>query len=80
MVMLQVKNLPEDLHAALHERARSEGVTMSAYVTRLLSVDLQRPTLREWLEEQEATDGPVRPIDVVGAVAAARSDYDADDS
>ena len=80
MVMLQVKNLAEDLHAALLERARSEGDTMSAYVTRLLRVDLQRPTLRVWREEQEATDGPVRPIDVVGAVEAARADYDADGS
>lgn len=76
MSMLQVKNLPEDLHAALAARARAEGVTMSAYVTRLLSVDLQRPTVREWVLEQQADDGPARSIDVVGALEAARSDYD----
>ena len=61
MVMLQVKNLPEALHAALVDRAKAEGVTMSTYVTRLLRVDLQRPTLREWVLEQEATDDAPRP-------------------
>lgn len=76
MVMLQVKNLPDDLHAALAERARREGMTMSAYVTRVLRTDLARPTVREWILEQEATDGPPRPIDVTAALDAARADYD----
>lgn len=72
-----MKNLPEALHAALVDRAKAEGVTMSTYVTRLLRVDLQRPTLREWVLEQEATDDAPRPIDVVGALDDARADYDA---
>ena len=76
VVMLQVKNLPEDLHAALADRAKAEGVTMSAYVTRLLRVDLQRPTLREWILEQQESDGAPRSIDVVGALEDARADYD----
>ncbi|WP_109471144.1 FitA-like ribbon-helix-helix domain-containing protein [Ornithinimicrobium cavernae] len=76
MGMLQVKNLPDDLHAALAERARSEGVTMSAYVIRLLRIDLHRPTMREWLLEQRATQADVRPIDVLSAVDDAREDYD----
>lgn len=36
----QVKNLPDDLHAALAARAKSEGVTMSDYVTRILGCPL----------------------------------------
>lgn len=80
MGMLQVKNLPADLHAALAERARGEGVSMSTYVTRLLRVDLARPTMTQWLVEQEATDGEPRSIDVIGALDDARSDYDMSDS
>ena len=38
--MLQVRNLPDELHAALQERARSEGMTMSDYVTKVLRRDL----------------------------------------
>lgn len=76
MSMLQVKNLPEDLHAALADRAKAEGVTMSAYVTRLVRMDLERPTLRAWILEQQATDGAPRSIDVVGALEDARADYE----
>lgn len=79
MSMLQIRNLPEELHAALAERARREGVTMSEYVTRLLQRDLSRPTMSEWLAECAATDSPPRPIDVMHALDQARIDYDPDD-
>lgn len=78
--MLQVKNLLEELHAALAERARSEGVTMSAYVTRLLRADLSRPTIAEWILEKRSTDGEPRSIDVVRALDETRSDYDPADA
>lgn len=50
---------------------------MSAYVTRVLRVDLERPTIGAWLVEQQATDTAPRTIDVIGALDAARADYDA---
>lgn len=78
MGMLQVKNLPDELHAALAERARAQGVTMSEYVTRLLRRDLSGPTVAEWVAEQRARRGPVRPIDVVGALDEVRMEYDHD--
>lgn len=77
--MLQVKNLPDDLHAALADRARHEGVTMSEYVTRLLRRDLSRPNMAEWLAEQHREDGPPRSIDVVHALDLARVEYDPDE-
>lgn len=75
MGMLQVKNLPDDLHAALAARAKAQGVTMSEYVTRLLRRDLARPALEEWLEAHGAV-GERRAIDVVGALDAVRVEYD----
>ncbi|WP_425328565.1 FitA-like ribbon-helix-helix domain-containing protein [Ruania zhangjianzhongii] len=53
--MLQVRNLPNELHAALKERARSERMTMSDYVTKVLQRDLAKPTL-EGLDRQTATE------------------------
>jgi antitoxin FitA len=79
MGMLQVKNLPEDLHAALADRARREGVSMSEYVTRLLRRDLSRPTMTEWLAEQRDASPTTRRIDVVHALDIARLEYDPDE-
>ena len=42
MSNLQIRNLPDDLHAQLSERAGRLGVSMSEYVTRLLRDDLSR--------------------------------------
>lgn len=78
MGMLQVKNLPDDLHAGLASRARAEGVSMSEYVTRLLRRDLAHPTVTEWLATADAS--PTREIDVLGALDAARDEYAPDAS
>ena len=51
MANLQVKNLPDELHERLREKARSEHVTVSAYVTRLIERDVARLSMREWLTE-----------------------------
>lgn len=72
---LQVKNLPDDLHAALVARARAQGVTMSEYVTRLLRRDLSRPTIEEWIAGQ-GPRGATRTIDVVGVLDQVRVEYD----
>lgn len=77
MATLQVKNLPDELHALLGDRARVEGVTMAEYVTRLLRRELTRPTLEEWLAAHPAAPSP-RPIDVVAALDAVRIEYAGD--
>ena len=48
---LQVKNLPDDLHEALRERARADRTTISAEVIRILRADLARSDMRRWLDE-----------------------------
>ena len=63
--MLQVRNLPDELHAALQERARSVGMTMSDYVTKVLRRDLAKPTMAEWIAEQRCSNEPRREIDVI---------------
>ncbi len=62
---LQVKNLPDELHAEMRERAAQDGLTLSEYVTRLIRRELRRPALNDWLDRLA-----VRPLHVdVDAVA-----------
>ncbi len=75
MSMLQVKNLPPELHAALAARSRARGVTMSEYVTRLLERDLARPSVDDWVAERRRTADSARAIDVVHALDAVRLEY-----
>jgi antitoxin FitA len=47
---IQIKNVSEDVHAKLRDRARRQGRSLSEYVRRLIEVDLALPTTEEWLE------------------------------
>lgn len=58
--MLQVRNVPEEIHRTLKARAALAGMSLSEYVLRELTRLTERPTreeLRQRLEERE----PVRP-------------------
>lgn len=76
MKHLQIKNVPPNVHEALRERARNEGVTMSDYVLSLITRDLERPTMREWLERVRSR-APVE-IDGAEAVREARAEREAE--
>ncbi len=58
---IQVKNVSEDVHTKLRERARRQGRSLSEYVRRLIEVDLALPTTEEWLERVRQRE-PVRGI------------------
>jgi len=73
---LQIRNLPEDLHAQLSERSAKLHMSMSEYVTKLLRDDMSRPLFNEWAATIRS-EGPGRSIDVVGALDAVRDEYDA---
>lgn len=51
MGAIQVKNVPEELHRALRERAAREGIDLQEYVLQVLRRDLAVPSQREWLDE-----------------------------
>lgn len=71
MATLQVKNLPDELHAGLRERAAREGLTLSDYVTRLVRRDLRRPAMNEWLDGLAARPGR-DDVDVVAVLDEVR--------
>jgi antitoxin FitA len=72
---IQLKNVPDDLHERLRERARREGMPMRDYALRVLERDLAKPTLTEWLDRvaaRQAEAGDLSSEDVVEAIRAGR--------
>lgn len=45
--MLQVRNIPEDLHRELLRRARERGMTLTGYVQEILEREVARRPLHE---------------------------------
>lgn len=73
--MVQVRNVPSELHRRLKARAAMEGLSMSEYVLRELKKALERPTREDILERLRAR--PVRrlsrsPADMIRAERESR--------
>ena len=48
--MIQIRDVPEDVHRTLKARAAREGMSLSDYIKRELEHNAERPTMREWLD------------------------------
>ena len=74
---LQIKNVPEDLHAELRRRADVQRMTLRDHVLDLLRREARRPDLDEWLD-RVAKDEPVTlTVSSVDLVHAARAEREA---
>ena len=51
--MIQVRDVPEQVHRTLKARAAREGMSLSEFIKRELERVVERPTMREWLERTE---------------------------
>jgi plasmid stability protein len=56
--MIQIRDVPDQLHETLKARAAREGMTLSDFIKKELERTAARPTLREWLDRTEQS----RPI------------------
>jgi len=56
--MIQIRNVPEELHRKLKVRAAERGTTLSDYLLAEVEEIAERPTLAE-LMERLATEDPV---------------------
>ena len=63
---VQLRGVPVALRDRLRKRADGKGLSMSQYVIELLTDDLARPPLAEWL----AAVGKSPPIDLGGKTGA----------
>jgi plasmid stability protein len=57
MANLLVRDLPDDVHAALRQRARRQGQSLQQYLTQELTRIAQRPNLVEVLDRIERRTG-----------------------
>jgi len=48
--MIQVRDVPEQVHRILKARAAREGMSLSDFIKKELESSVQQPTMREWLE------------------------------
>jgi plasmid stability protein len=72
--MVQIRNVPTEIHRRLKARAAIEGMSMSDYVLREVRKALDRPTRQEMLERLKAR--PVRRFRR-SAAAVIRAERDA---
>ena len=56
--MIQIRNVPEELHRKLKARAASSGMSLSDYLLSEIEQVAEKPTMSEWLEKV-SRDEPV---------------------
>jgi len=71
--MIQLRNVPDDLHQVLKVRAAMEGMTLSDYLIAVVRRAAERPTPRE-MRERLLSRSPVTPAISPAAVIRAERD------
>lgn len=51
--MIQIRNVPDELHRELKARAARAGMTLSDFLLDELRALAVRPTMQEWLDESQ---------------------------
>lgn len=71
--MIQVRNVPDEVHRTLKVRAAAAGMSLSDYVRRDLEEAAARPTMEE-IDRRVAARGPsgVRTESILGALRELR--------
>ncbi|HUN79202.1 MAG TPA: hypothetical protein VMU32_09795 [Solirubrobacteraceae bacterium] len=70
--MIQIRNVPDELHRDLKIRAAQTGMTLSDYLLAELQALAVRPTMREWLARSEAWTPVEADEPAPAAIAAER--------
>jgi plasmid stability protein len=66
--MIQIRNVPDDLHRKLKVRAAEEGLTLSDYLLRMAEREAELPTLAELSERirgRGRLDFPVSSAEII---------------
>ena len=57
MATIQIKNVPDEVHAALQQRARYAGKSLQQFLLGQLIENVSRPTLQELYDAEPHTGG-----------------------
>jgi antitoxin FitA len=69
--MVQIRNMPDEMHRVLKSRAAAQGMSLSDYLLQELRKSAEVPTVQEWLEKVRSRE-PVIPFSTEEAVRAER--------
>jgi plasmid stability protein len=69
-VMVQIRNVPEEIHRRLKARAALAGMSISEYLLREVERSLERPTREELLSRLRSRQR-VEPTEPIAAAVAA---------
>jgi plasmid stability protein len=72
MKVIQVRNVPDDVHRTLRARAAAAGVSLSDYVLDELARVADRPAVADVLAQANRRSGGVGSRAIVAAVRAGR--------
>jgi hypothetical protein len=61
--MIQIRDVPDDLHRELKRRAGKKALTLSDYLKQELARIAERPSLDEWLERVREHE-PIKRLSV----------------
>lgn len=75
MPSIQVKDVPEAVHATLRQRAAAAGMSLQEYLLALLTEETNTPTLNDVLDRAGGRAGGRAPLKT--AVKAIRAERDA---
>ncbi|HLJ50764.1 MAG TPA: hypothetical protein VKU01_32355 [Bryobacteraceae bacterium] len=53
--MIQIRDVPEQVHKTLKVRAVREGMSLSDFIKRELAHIAERPSMQEWLDNTQRT-------------------------
>ena len=68
MVMIQIRNVPEEIHRKLKVRAAERGQTLTDYLLEIVRVEAEQPTLEELvarIKSREPVDIPVSSAEII---------------
>jgi plasmid stability protein len=77
-VDLNVRGVPDSVHAVLTRRAAERGMSLRAYVIEILTQHAALPTTDEWLDEIESLSPAADAGSAASALDAERSERDAE--
>ena len=69
---IQIRDVPDEVHATLRSRAAAAGQSLSAYLLTELVRVAERPPVADVLSRARARHGGARTTDVVAAVRSGR--------
>lgn len=75
-VNLHIRDVPDDIHETLAQRAEGKGVSLRQYAIEVLAEHCSLPTLDEWLDEFAQMEPVKTSMSAAEAVETSRCEDD----